>query len=139
IVVKRVDVAADDLGSGRAIDMDDRLDRPAPLGKDFGRDRHKTTSVIIDGIDGKDRAGIFFGYHRRERHEFGALQTPIEFVVGGPPRGIGKDRARAEGPRPKFHAPPEDRTDLTVGETGRSRLDWRGGGARPARGSFSRA
>jgi hypothetical protein len=34
IVVKRVDIAADDLRSGRTIDMDDRPDRPAPLWKD---------------------------------------------------------------------------------------------------------
>src|SRR3984893_5844036 len=40
--------------------------------------------------------------------------------MSGSPRGIGKDRARAKRARPKLHASPKDRADLTVGKAGRS-------------------
>jgi hypothetical protein len=93
VVVERVCLAPGDLRPRGPVDMDYRLDALAPFRSHLGRYRHEPAGIGVAGGDVEDARRIGLRHHRRERHEFGSRQPPVQFVMHRAPARVGEDRA----------------------------------------------
>src|SRR5690606_26585285 len=112
VVVQRVLLTADHLGARRPVDMHHGGNALAPLVMHLAGDGHEPGGVKRLRRQVEDPGRIDIAYHRRERHEIGAVQPLVQDLVD-----LGFDRRSHDGASakrawPVFHALRIDRHHL---------------------------
>ncbi len=111
--------AANELGAGGAVEMDDGRVLPFHFVRTVEAHGHEFGGVVrrlrVDAVQG----GVLPQNGRREGHEIAAFQQVVQPVDHRPVRGAHQDGPVAEGAGPPLHAPGKAGDDIPLCEQGR--------------------